>query len=269
MPHAACRPRHAQEGASSIVERGPNLGDQVYAYLRDRIVTGRYPPGHVIIESDLAHELSVSRTPVSNALIMLKERGLVEGRQGRLAVSRLTIKEVLDLYHCRLAFDSLATRLAAERVVEADLRMLESDLRAWNDAEAEHDDQALWVADLGFHARIYALSGNAHLVRFAETAADLLAVYRHRTIRTMRLRQSDAAPRRRADVFAEHDAILAALVSRDPDAAERSARHHVEHVIDHLHTVDVVDFDDANRGEGSIDAPTQEPRSTRATQSRA
>jgi DNA-binding GntR family transcriptional regulator len=227
----------------TVVERGPNLGEQVYAFVRHRIVGGYYRPGQFINESELANQLSVSRTPVSDALIMLKERGLVEGRQGRLAVPRLAIKDVRDLYRCRVAFDGLATRLAAERADARDLAALERDLAVWDGGDGENVDhtQALWVADLGFHARIYAMSDNHHLIRFAQTAADLVAVYRHGTIRRLRDGPDGAAPRTAADVAGEHRAIFAALEARDADAAERAAREHIENVITHLDTLDVVD----------------------------
>lgn len=234
-----------------VVARGPNLGEQVFRLVRERIVGGHYPPGRIINESELAAQLAVSRTPVSNALIMLKERGLVEGRQGRLAVPRLDIDDVRDLYRCRLALDGLATRLAAERVTDADVAALDADLAAWHDDDRGDDSQALWVADLGFHERIYAVSGNRHLVRFAQIAADLVAVYRHNTIRRLGDRQYTAEPRTRVDVLDEHRSILEALRRRDPEAAEAAARNHIERVIAHLDSVDVViheiDDDDATQ----------------------
>lgn len=223
----------------SVLERGPNLGEQVYAVVRERIVSGDYGPGAVINESELAATLDVSRTPVSNALIMLRERGLVEARQGRLSVRRLSLHDVRDLFVCRGAFDGLATRLAAQRVTDADLDALSGDLEVW--AAVERDDaQALWLADLGFHARIYALSGNDHLVRFAEIATDLLAVYRHASIRRLLAHGEARSTRSSADVDREHRAILAALAQRDPDAAEAAARRHIEHVVTHLSMLDLV-----------------------------
>lgn len=238
----------------AIIERGPNLGEQVYAFVRDRIVGGFYRPGQVINESELAAQLKVSRTPVSNALIMLKERGLVEGGHGRLGVPRLSIDDVKDLYRCRVAFDALATRLAAERMSPLDLSALEHDLHVWD--TVEHDDaQALWVADLGFHERIYAMSGNRHLVRFAHIAADLVAVYRHSTIRRLGVDTEIVMPRTRSDVHAEHQRIFDALGARDPVAAETAARAHIEHVIAHLDTLDVLDPDSGDDATPPSTAP--------------
>lgn len=227
-----------------MLERGPNLGERVYDVVRQRIVRGEYRPGELLNESELAAQLQVSRTPVSNALIMLRERGLVESRLGRLCVRRLSMDDVRDLFRCRVAFDGLATRLAAEQVTDLEVADLTADLDAWSAAEPD-DAQALWLADLGFHARIYRLSGNAHLVRFAEMAADLLAVYRHATILQLADRVAASAPRTRYDVERDHRDILAAIAARDPDRAEVAARRHIERVVAHLATLDlVVDPDD-------------------------
>ena len=170
---------------ASIV-RGPTLSEQVYSFTRDRIVNGFYRPGQVLVEAEIASELEVSRTPVSSALIMLKERGLLEERGGKLAVPELSIKDVVDLYRCRLAFDGLATRLASELIADRDLDRLEHHLQVWERPPTDDDLHALWVADLGFHEIIYRVTGNRHLIRFAQIAHELAAVYRRNTIRRLR-----------------------------------------------------------------------------------
>lgn len=218
------------------IERGPNLGDQVYAYLRERIVSGRIAPGQWINESELAAELQVSRTPVSNAVIMLRERGLVTARFGRLLVPTLSHRDVIDLYRCRAAFDGLATRLAAGLVTDDDVAALARDLDGWEAAGAQDAQTRMWIVDLGFHQRIYSASRNRHLIHFAAVAADLLAIYRHGAIAARNESAGSTSARSRDDVALEHRAILAALERRDPEAAERSARAHVENVIDHLMT---------------------------------
>lgn len=217
------------------VQRGAMLGDQVYSVVRDRIVRGDYLPGHVVVESDLAHELDVSRTPVSTAVVMLKERGLLEDRGGKPAVPTLTVEDVVDLYRCRLALDAMATRLAAHAITDRDLARLSRDLATWSEPRRGDDARALWIADLGFHERIYRASRNKHLLRFAQITTELLSVYRQRTLRRLGTVGDDGAPvRTQEDVRNEHASILDALEARDPDAAEAAARSHIEAVIGHL-----------------------------------
>lgn len=223
--------------ANILISRGPTLSEQVYDYVREQIISGVYLPGQIISESELAQTLEVSRTPVSIALTILLERGLLEQKNSKFAVPVLTIKDVVDLYTCRLAFDGLATRLAAETISDEELKRLERHLEVWENPPEEDDLHALWVADLGFHEIIYEVSNNRHLIRFAQIAAELAAVYRRNTIR--RLETVDT--RSREDVRLEHQRIFEALASHNPKRAESAARKHIKKVIKQLKQMEVVD----------------------------
>ena len=223
------------------ITRRANLGDQVYAILKERIITGHYTPGENIVESDVAADLNVSRTPVSIAFVMLKERGLLEYELNRYSVTRLTIKNIVDLYKCRLALDVLATGSAASRVTEHDLSELETYLQIWDESSSTND---LWVADLRFHKKIYDLSDNHHLIRFSIIATELLSIYRRMNISQLPKRPEEKK-RSRQDVIKEHRNILSALRKRDGTLAEQAAREHILNVIDNLESLSFVDLDPA------------------------
>jgi DNA-binding GntR family transcriptional regulator len=222
-----------------VITRGPALRDQVYNLIRDRIVSGDLEPGRVLVEVELAAELKVSRTPISNALVMLKERGLIEDDGGRLRVPVLKLEDVVQLYWCRMAHDGLASRLAAERITPSELKKLERYLRAWESPQQEDDHSALWVNDLKFHQLIYRVAGNKHLLRFAEMTLELAAVYQRNTIRRM-TNPASGTSRSRDEVRAEHEAIYKAIAARDPDQAEEAARQHIRMVIRHLEHADIL-----------------------------
>lgn len=216
-----------------IIAKGPTLSEQVYAHIRERIVSDHFKPGQVIVESELAHELQVSRTPVSNAVTMLKERGLIEERGGKACVLVLSIRDVIDLYQCRRALDGLAARLAAERITDAELAALESTLAIWSEpAPGVHD---LWLADLAFHDLIYLASGNPHLRRFSEIATDLVATYRRVILDN--LTSGEAQQRGPVEVQREHAEMFRNLQARDPGGAEAAARRHIESVLDYLERI--------------------------------
>jgi DNA-binding GntR family transcriptional regulator len=219
----------------AVVETGPTLGEQIYGFIRDGIVHDRFKPGQLIIESKLAKEFNVSRTPVSNAVIMLKERGLIEELGGKFYVLNLSLEDVIELYQCRIALDSLATRLAAERITEEELEILASALDVWEQVTEMPETNALWIADLQFHATIYDASRNLHLHRFSETATDLLSTYRRVIVDNLSL--SPDQQRTPGDVGNEHRAIYEALKARDAESAEAMARKHIENVIDFLNRV--------------------------------
>ncbi len=243
-----------------VIEKGPTLGEQVYNFIREGIINDRYKPGQVIVESELAQELKVSRTPVSNAVIMLKERGLIEDRSGKFFVLNLSIRDVIDLYECRLAFDGMAARLAAERITSQELQGLASELGVWKQVVEAPDTKTLWVADLNFHAAVYAASRNIHLRRFSEIATDLLSTYRRVILDNLSSRPDQQ--RTPEDVRREHEAIYEALSARDGDRAEAAARNHIGKVIEFLQRVqlnfDTISFgvDPAPGGSEASDAQT-------------
>lgn len=222
-----------------MVLRGLALRDQVYNHIRDRIVSGELEPGRVLVEVEIAAELSVSRTPVSNALVMLKERGLLEEEGSKLRVPVLKLSDLIALYWCRMGMDGIAARLAAERIGAKDAKVLEKYLKAWESPQREDDLSALWVSDLNFHQHIYKVAGNLHLSRFSEMTVELASVYRRNTIRRI-ADPSSGTSRSRNDVRAEHQAIFEAIVSKKPDAAEEAARQHIRMVIKHLGQADMV-----------------------------
>ncbi len=221
-----------------MISRGKALREQVYENIRDRIINGELHPGDGLVEVELAAQLNVSRTPVSNALVMLRERGLIDDNNGRLEVSVLKLEDVVNLYWCRMGLDGVAAFLAAEKIEKPDLKKLETYLKAWETPIRESDSSALWVSDLQFHHHIYQVAGNRHLIRFSEIAAELAAVYRRNTIRRMSDPQSGTS-RSRDDVRAEHHAIFDAIAAKNPQAAEQAARRHIQMVIKHLELADM------------------------------
>jgi DNA-binding GntR family transcriptional regulator len=233
MQHPECNTEAA------VITKGPALRDQVYSNIRDRIVSGDLEPGRTLVEVEIAAELNVSRTPVSNALVMLKERGLLEDDSGKPRVPVLKLSDVVDLYWCRMGMDGVAARLAADKIGAKDTKTLEKYLKAWETPEREDDLSALWVSDLNFHQHIYKVAGNPHLSRFAEMTVELAAVYRRNTIRRM-TDPSSGTSRSRDDVRAEHYAIFEGISSKNPETAEEAARRHIQMVIKHLGQADMV-----------------------------
>jgi DNA-binding GntR family transcriptional regulator len=220
------------------ISRGPTLSEQVYKYIRDCIISGEYIPGSYLSEVELSKELEVSRTPVSIALTMLLERGLLEQKAGKFTVPTLSLKDVIDLYACRLAFDATATRLAATLINKKELAQLAKQLKVWGKPTKEDDLFALWVADLSFHETIYQVSNNRHLLRFAQISTELAAVYRRNTIRHL---TEDNQQRSKEDVRLEHQKIYEALAAHDAEAAEAAAKTHIQNVIGHLSKMEVID----------------------------
>lgn len=201
----------------------PALIDQVHDRLLAAIVDGTLAPGRRLTQDNLAEMLGVSRQPVSHAIQILRRRGLLidSGKRG-VAVAPIDAKRIVDLYGVREALDALAARLAAERVrartaTHAEIDDVRKALAAgagFGPATAMHD---LVAADVAFHEAIHRLSGN---LAISETVAEQWPHFK----RSMAVVLAD--PGRRDRIWAEHAAIVAAVLDGDPPKAEDLARRH-------------------------------------------
>lgn len=105
----------------SKIQVRPDLVDQVYQSLLDAISDGSLPPGARITQEEIAEQMDVSRSPVLQALRLLKKDGLVQDAPGRgVLVAELDAEWIGNLYQVRGALDTLAARLAAERKATID-----------------------------------------------------------------------------------------------------------------------------------------------------
>jgi len=93
-------------------------GDAAYAKLHQAIEDGVFVPGDRLRETDVAQRLSLSRTPVREALRKLEADGIVEHRPRIGAVIRtLDHTEVVELYEMRIVLERTAAEMAAKHCV--------------------------------------------------------------------------------------------------------------------------------------------------------
>src|SRR6202166_5394300 len=101
------------------IQPQPTLVEQVVNAIVSEIVAGDLPSNARLVEDDLARAYGVPRQPVQQALLLLRDRGLVREAPGRgLIVSPLDVGFVRNLYEIRAMLDGLAARLAAESGAE-------------------------------------------------------------------------------------------------------------------------------------------------------
>ena len=213
-------------GAESLppIESHALLVDRVVQLLRQAILTGDLPPGARLSVPDLARQLNVSRTPVRDALYALERAGLAVTRPRRGAVVFGGGRdELTQLFELREPLDGMAARLAAERMSEDERQELRNALRRHSKAIQERDTERHIELDLEFHRRVRDGAGNPRL-------AEELARLGEQIVLVMRAVSSAPGAMGRA-VLREHKAILDAVVTGQPDAAEHAARAHVRSVL--------------------------------------
>jgi DNA-binding GntR family transcriptional regulator len=200
------------------------MTDVVYEQLRTAIVELRIPPGEPLREADIAQGLSVSKTPVREALGRLEQDGLVELNSFRSAVvTGYTARDLQEIYELREIIEVAAARSAAESMSDeglADLGRIASEC-----------------------ARLKAEGGGPELVRLiSELDTVLYGEVRNRRLRAIlenlaahlaRIgRLTTEIPGRIEASVHEHAQIYEAIKRRDPENAERFMRQHIRSVRD-------------------------------------
>lgn len=199
-----------------------SLVDEVTKELELAIIEGRLISGERISEQGLAATLGVSRGPLREAIRRLEGSRLLERTTNKgVRVADLSIERLDNLLRVREALEGMGARLAAERMSDAELDELDSMIE-------EHASQLVGKAtagyyqqsgDFDFHFRIAKASGNELLISMVcSDLYDLLRVYRYK---------SSTMQGRALKALDEHRAIIKALKSRNPDAAESTMRTHI------------------------------------------
>ncbi len=193
--------------------------DRIRHTLEQEIVTGTLPPGQRLDELRLAERFAVSRTPVREALMQLAASGLVEirPRQGA-TVAELGLKRMVEMFEVMAELEGLCARLAARRMGQAERAELQRQHESSRRFASTGDPDAYYAANLDFHEVIYAGSHNAFLAEQTRALRQRLTPYRR-----IQLRRAG----RLADSFAEHEAIVQAILAGDAEEAERRTRRHV------------------------------------------
>jgi len=193
-------------------------------------------------ERELAEELNVSRPVIREAVIALEMRGVVEvrGRAGIVVLppraGQVNFDRVgvdvgpgpFELLEARLALESSAAAIAAERATAYDLMVLEECIVQM---ERERDVVLLHEkGDRDFHLTIAKMTNNAIIVSMIEA----LWVQRDQSVMWKKLHEHIHAENVRPLWIGDHHSILAALRLRNPDAAYKAMSRHIRNVISEL-----------------------------------
>lgn len=146
--------------------------ERAYRHLRDGVYVGRYKPGQVITEDEVARVTGVSRTPVREAIRRASADGMLELEEFRRArVAILSDDDTRDLFEIRAVLEALAAERAASRISLEDLAQLEALTDELERATREAGPTLLQqFADFNnaFHAAILRAAGSRQLRRVLE-----------------------------------------------------------------------------------------------------
>ncbi len=199
------------------------VNQQIYRVLRKDIVECNIPPGKLLSEKEISVRFDVSRQPVREAFIKLAEAGLVQILPQRgTFVMKISEQRVADARFIRQALECAIVRRAAEMVTDEQLLTLEHNLRRQELAAQNEQVREFLSLDDSFHQLLTQIA-NCPLAW--ETIESIKATMDR--VRFLSLSQVSPPP----SLIQQHYLIFSALKARDPDAAEKAIREHLQEMI--------------------------------------
>lgn len=201
-----------------VPKRSKTLSEQAAEILRDAIINNKFMLGEPLSEKLLSESMGISKSPVREALALLKAEGLVKilPQKGTF-VFTLTPKELSDLTQMRLILESAALRLSFEKHREKLIRSLHDNLAAMQRYLREDDLMNYLDHDRAFHVSLFDFCDNAYLCD----------AYSHISGKTAALRvRISIQPRHPDKTYREHLKFLECLENDDVDEAIRMLEIH-------------------------------------------
>lgn len=194
------------------------MADAVFSRIEEAILNGNLGSGELLTENKLCEMLSVSRTPVREALKRLQQEGLIEETGKGAVVVGITEKDLNDVYEVRIRVEGLATANCADCISDEQLRDLEEIIALQEFYTERGQVDSIKNLDSRFHEMIYSYCGSRIL---SSLLSDL-----HRKVQRFR-RASVADPTRAKAAVSEHREILDALRAHDRTRAEHLSVEHI------------------------------------------
>lgn len=198
------------------------LYEQVAEQLRQRIFRRELEPGAWIDELKIAEEYGISRTPLREALKVLAAEGLVTMKLRRGAyVTEVSRKDIADVYRLLSLLEADAAAEVAGKATDEQLQRLQQtheELKQ-NTADAER----FFALNESFHMQILDIADNRWRNQLVADLRKVMKLNRHKSL----FKQG-----RIEDSLAEHEAIMQALLKRDPKIAMSAVQQHFANGLD-------------------------------------
>ncbi|MEW1825020.1 GntR family transcriptional regulator [Streptomyces sp. N50] len=209
-------------GYDDVVDPGrtsPTRHSQAYDGLRSLLLSGSVEPGTRLTEADLTRMFNVSRSTMRAVLVRLTQEGYVTSEVNRGVRTRsFSVEEAADILEARETLESALAGKAAERATDEEIAQLRATLREMEDCKARGDQAAYSRGNRLFHQQVKQAAHQQTLAKAYDTLLYPLVMRQYRNL---------SAPHPRAGSLEEHQAILLAIVTRNPEAAVAAMRHHV------------------------------------------
>lgn len=199
--------------------------EEIVGRIFEAIIDQRLPPGTKLSEAALCEAFGVGRMRIRQSLLLLASREVVDLLPNRGAfVASPTAEQAREVFETRLMIEPNVARLAVERASDADIDLLEENLRLEEKAHAN-----------GRRRDAIRLSGQFHVL-LAQIAANgvMLRMVKELVTRTSLIIGLFGGTGMSNCRDKDHADLLGTFRRRDADAAERLMKDHLEHIQEHL-----------------------------------
>ena len=192
------------------------LYEEVAELLRQRIFNRELAPGSWIDELKLAEEYGISRTPLREALKVLATEGLVTMKVRRGAyVTEVSERDLADVYHLLALLESDAAGIVATKASDAQLKELAALHKELEKSVGQREK--FFELNEAFHMRLLAIADNRWRDQMVADLRKVMKLNRHNSrLKTGRIQES----------LAEHQAIMTALLARNPTGTVQAMQSH-------------------------------------------
>jgi DNA-binding GntR family transcriptional regulator len=194
------------------------LYEQIYQRLEQDIIAGDILPGERLIDTKIASDLGVSRSPVREAFRKLERDGLLINKDGIVTVFTPSLQDALELYQVRIGLESVAVYWATQIITKEQLELLEHDLILTKQAVEHKNIEDIITLNTKFHESLISFSENQRLKSMMNNIRILIRICRNTTIKQYN----------RSDSFLdEHYSIFQAICMKEPELAAKRMEQHL------------------------------------------
>lgn len=199
-----------------------SLNDAAYSVIKTKILQGEFELGSRIREDVLANQISISRTPVREAINRLVADGIIIKKPQRglylINPQPLQIAEHIDI---RISLETLAVEKCIERLNDEGIALLDQSLAAFEQALEQRDYAACNEIDSEFHLLITKLSHNNRLERLLDEFSIFFQLIR-------REEKKVNPEQKNRTTLIEHQQIVDAIKNKDIFQAQTAIKNNIE-----------------------------------------
>lgn len=195
-----------------------SISQDLVDHIKQMILNGELNMGDRIVETRVAKDLGISQTPVREAIRQLCGEGIliVVPNKGPM-VRTFDLKDVYEIYSLRSVTEGMAIRLATFNAADEDIESLK---QFYEEMRRKVDDSSvdtLLSDSLHIHQTIMKLSNHSRLIETYDSIAFQISMVN-------RILGKESTKRKEVE---QHQELVEALASRDPEHAEKTMRRHI------------------------------------------